>query len=266
MTFPIGTEVYDVDCDPVLARGASLTQKELDGAAKDQLAAIVWDETGRAEARTLLAKAAKTEFEVTGIEKVLAKRRVPKSEAWRVGEAIAEAHLVAHRKCSFPWPAGRDLKNPKSSPAGTDLVGFQKDGPTHRLAFAEVKTSEDSNAPPGVLYGRHGHLKQLKGLRTGRKVKDALVKYLTDHAKTASWKKTFIAAAQRYLRSTDDVAIFGVLVRDTDHNELDLKAEATSLANGCPAATAIELRAVYLPKGAISKLPALVNAHRGSSS
>ena len=43
---------------------------------------------------------------------------------WQVGEAMAEAYLVDHRQCEFPWPSGRDLRNPEASPAGADLVGF----------------------------------------------------------------------------------------------------------------------------------------------
>jgi hypothetical protein len=100
-------------------------------------------------------------------------------EAWRVGEAIAESYLVEHRHCEFRWPGGRDLKNPESSPAGTDLVGFQTDAATSvRFSFGEVKTSNHAEYPPSLMYGRHGLKQQLEGLRDSHAVKDVLVKYL----------------------------------------------------------------------------------------
>lgn len=120
---------------------------------------------------------------------------------WRVGEALAEVYLIEHRQCEFPWPGGRDLKNPSASPAGTDLVGFYRYNDEVRFAFGEVKTSNHSDSPPSVVTGRHGLSEQLSDLRDSTDIKGNLVRYLGHHATRASWRPTFEAAVSRFLGS-----------------------------------------------------------------
>jgi len=185
-------------------------------------------------------------------------------KTWRVGEAIAESYLVEHRHCEFPWPGGRDLKNPDSSPAGTDLVGFQTHATTSvRFSFGEVKTSNQNEHPPSLMYGRHGLKQQLEDLRDSPAVKDALVKYLGLHASGRPWLGRFREAATRYIHDRTDVAIFGVLVRDVEPNSLDCSERAKRLAQQCPPSSAIELLALYLPVDRISTLPQRVPASGG---
>jgi hypothetical protein len=137
--------------------------------------AIIHDDAGVAEVEALLTGVATTEFAVTAVQQIL--RTTRQVEPWRVGEAIAEVYLVEHRHCEFPWPGGRDLKNPVSSPAGTDLVGFQLPAEASvRFSFDEVKTSNHQNYPPSLVYGRHGLKQQLENLRDSTAVKDALVR------------------------------------------------------------------------------------------
>jgi hypothetical protein len=255
MTIAAGAEVYNVDAPPVTARGASYGDAELDAALNGSVSRILWDDAGTANLEGILASVVTTGFSDTSVKRILADRPAP--ENWRVGEALAEAFLMEHRDCEFPWPTGRDLKNPTASPAGTDLVGFQKTdstGNAHRLAFGEVKTSEQEAWPPGVMEGRHGLKKQLEALRDSMSVKDSLVKYLGHHANGTDWFPRYQSAATRYLAIPADVSLFGVLVRDVEPKPEDLATRAADLASGCPFQTSIELRAMYLPRNSINTL------------
>jgi hypothetical protein len=255
MTMSAGTEVYNADVAPVTARGASYSDAEIDAALGGSLSRILWDETGTADLQAILTSVVTTDFSDKSLKRVLANRVTP--ENWRVGEGLAEAFLVEHRACEFPWPSGRDLKNPGASPAGTDLVGFQNTGAaenTHRFAFGEVKTSEQEAWPPSVMDGRHGLKKQLEDLRDSTAVKDSLLKYLGHHVNGTSWFSRYQSAATRYLANPDDVSLFGVLVRDVEPKREDLARRAGDLASGCPAETSIELRAMYLPRNTINSL------------
>ena len=226
----VGTPTYVADHPPVIARGYAFTDAELDATLTEDVRPIVHDEEGAAELGVLLAGVATTEFANDTLGQVLNSSHDP--EPWRVGEAIAEAYLVEHRHCEFPWPGGRDLKNPESSPAGTDLVGFQIQPPTApaRFSFGEVKTSNHAAYPPSLMYGRHGLKPQLEALRDDPAVKDALVKYLGLHSFGRDWLGRFRQAAARYIHDRTDVAVFGVLVRDVPPHHLDCSGRAASLA------------------------------------
>lgn len=255
MTMAVGIELYVADVPPVKARGVSYTDEELDAALHGSVLAILWDDPGTADLAPILTSLLATGFSDKSVKRVLSRRSSP--ENWRVGEALAEAFLVEHRDCEFPWPSGRDLKNPAASPAGTDLVGFQKttvETNHHRFAFGEVKTSEEKKWPPGVMNSRHGLHKQLEDLRNSADVKDSLVKYLGHHANGSAWLSHYLSAAKRYLTNQSDVSLFGVLVRDVEAKPEDLAKSAGSLAAGCPAETSIELCAMYLPEKSIGTL------------
>lgn len=49
MTIPAGTEIYNVDAPPVMARGASYTDKELDVALGDSVSRILADDAGTSD-------------------------------------------------------------------------------------------------------------------------------------------------------------------------------------------------------------------------
>ena len=250
-----GAEAYNVDVVPVTARGASYTAEELDVAIRGPVSRILRDVSGQADLAAILTSVVTTEFSDTCVRRVLTNHSDP--ENWRVGEGLAEAFLIEHRSCEFPWPSGRDLKNPSASPAGTDLVGFQHAGPTaaaHRFAFGEVKTSQEEAWPPSVVTGRHGLKKQLEDLRDSTDVKDALVRYLGHHASGTDWFPHYRSAAMRYLADPCDVSLFGILVRDVEPKREDLSSRAKVLAAKCSAETNIELRAIYLPAKSIDSL------------
>ena len=250
----IGTQVYEAHHNPVQARGLAFTRVELETMLANEVRSIILDEEGKQEIAALLAGVVQTEFQNASLQEILNSDRP--MESWRIGEAIAESYLIGHRKCDFPWPGGRDLKNPKSSPAGTDLVGFQThDNTAVRFSFAEVKTSGDPNYPPSLMYGRHGMKQQLDDLRDSSAVKNALVCYLALHANGRPWLEKFKKAGARYLNDQSDVGIFGVFVRDVAPHPDDCSGRASKLAYQCPPLTVIELLALYFPAGSIEALP-----------
>lgn len=270
MPLPAASPCYNVDCLPVIARGVSYTKEQLDILLEGPVKNILQDTVGHSELGTLLAGVATTEFEQVGVEELLKSGAEP--EDWFVGEAIAETYVVEKGNCVFPWPGSRDLKNPESSPAGADLTGFQeidsKELP-YRFVFGEVKTSNECQWPPQAMYGRTGLKNQLEGLRDSRQVKDALVKYLGFHALNSTWCEMFKSAVKRYLSSgSEDIAIFGVMVRDVPPQKKDLEYRASALAENCPAATKIELYALYLPLNSIETLSgrAMAALHAGGGS
>ena len=255
MAIASGTEVYNVDTIPVTARGVLYAEVELDSALKSSVSQVLWDDTGTNNLQAILTSVVTTDFSDKSVKRVLSNHPMP--ENWRIGEGLAEVFLVEHRSCKFPWPSGRDLKNPSASPAGTDLVGFQNTKTTvnaHRFAFGEVKTSEQEAWPPSAMNGRHGLQKQLENLRDSTNVKDSLVKYLGHHANGTDWLSRYKSAAMRYLANPTDISLFGVLVRDVEPKQEDLASRAAKLSANCPTETSIELRAMYLPLKSISTL------------
>ena len=253
MPMPVPQLSYDTGTQPVIAHGLSYDDEQVGEILAGPVKEILQDTAGNDELQELLGSVVSTEFEHEGLRELLADDTVPNN--WRVGEAIAEAFVADKGDCVFPWPTGRDLKNPKASPTGCDLTGFQPvddEELPYRFAFGEVKTSEHNQSPPSVMTNLGG---QLFGLRDNRKVKDALCRYLGHHAVRAGWEPMFKSAAKRYLSSdTTDVAVYGVLVRDIEPNALDISGRARTLAANCPQQTDIEMYALYLPLNAISTL------------
>lgn len=250
-----GIERYNVDSGTVVARGNSYTAKEVSDALKGPIAALIRDDAGSEDVKELLIGLAETGFQNKSVNRILSHQRIP--EDWRVGEAVAECHLKDNKACTFPWPSGRDQRNPESSPAGADLVGFQTaegKNKAHRFAFGEVKTSDEEKWPPQVMYGRHGMVQQLEALRDEDAKKDHLVKYLAHRAPGKSWQEQYNQSARRYLADSTDISLFGILVRDVSPDASDLRTRARFLAKSCPKRTSIELLAMYLPKGSISGL------------
>lgn len=248
-----GSIEYSLGTQPVIGAGYSWTDPEMKAALAGPVAEVFYDDIGSQQVRSLLMGIVETGFAQDNVKEVL--ERPQSDENWRVGEAIAEAYLVHHRDCSFPWPDGRDVRRAQSSLPGADLVGFQKDAVAFRFAFGEVKTSHEAKYPPGTLHGRTGLKQQLEDLRDEVAVRDQLVLYLSHRAGlNPPWKETFADAAKRYFTDRQDVSVFGVLVRDVKPHSDDLNALVQKLHTGCPASMSVELLAIYLPAQSISQL------------
>ena len=245
MTVGAGEVIFRLGEAPCSGVGLQWSDNELDAAIDDRVAAVLFDDEGKANVEDILASLAETDFAQEGLRRVL--EDPDRIEDWRAGEAIAETYLTDHRSCSCPWPDGRDERKSGSSLPGADLVGIGIDDHGDCFAFGEVKTSSDRSYPPGAMYGRTGLKRQLEDLRDSEAIRDDLVRYLGHRAGSAPWRTRFERAASRYLQNTADIQLYGCLVRDVDPHQDDLRARVVSLAVACPEGTRIELLGLYLP-------------------
>ena len=250
-------EVYNTDHGAVRARGIRLDDESLQVMLSGPVRDIIRDEAGKDDIREMLGSIATTGFETEGLEVMLTdESNIPD---WLVGEALAEAFVAEVGNCEFPWPTGRDLKNPEASPTGADLVGFQKTNNEelpYRFAFGEVKTSQEEKWPPQVVKGKSGLQRQIDDLTHSQKVKSGLFCYVGYHAKNSAWENLFQSAACRYIQSGySDAALFGILVRDVEPDLKDLRQRAINSSREKPDRTSIAFYALYLPHGCIPSLP-----------
>lgn len=264
MTVAQGINCYALGIGPCSGIGLTWTDAELTAAINGPVASIIFDDSGKADIDALLATLADTQFQKDGVARILADP--DDVEDWRVGEAIAESYVSDHRSALFPWPDGRDERKRGSSLPGADLVGFKDDAHGDCFAFGEVKTSSENNHPPGAMHGRTGLKQQLEDLRDNQTIRDDLVKYLAHRAPKSDWCDRYRSATARYLSNSSAVYIFGVLIRDADPHEDDLRVRVNKLSTNCPSGTVIELFAIYVPRDSISQLGAKVIAARKGGS
>ncbi|MGN6199931.1 hypothetical protein [Humibacter sp.] len=239
----VGSLAYTVDHGRVAAAGHLLEEEDVASIAP-AVQSILRDDTGVQEAREALADLAKTAFESERLESILAS---PDSfDEWRVGEALAEHHLITDVGCEFPWPDSRSTRNPNSSGGGVDLIGFHASDRV-RFVFAEVKTSHQQAWPPSLVTSRsHGLHSQLSGLNAGDDRSRWAIRYLMMNSAGKPWLDSFRQALATYLADNLDVVIYGVLIHATEPNEADLRARALSLAQSVKEPTSMALVALYL--------------------
>ncbi|VTS66444.1 Uncharacterised protein [Streptococcus dysgalactiae subsp. equisimilis] len=188
------------------------------------------------------------------LEEVLA-AEVPETRDWAAGEALAEAVLEAQHDVVLPWNTERDKRNPFASLPGADIVGFQRDGDSHRLALGEVKCSSEAQSPPQVMSGRSGMTHQLDTLASNLATLCQLLKWLLPRVKGTEHETAFNNACTRYFNSANrDLVLFGVLIRDQAVRETDLQARGRTLAGRLQAPSCCRLLALYLP-WPIAQLP-----------
>lgn len=183
---------------------------------------------------------------------------LPETRAWAAGEALAEAVLQEQHDVVLPWNNERDKRNPFASLPGADIVGFQRDGESHRLALGEVKCSAEAKWPPQVMTGRSGMIHQLETLASNLGTLCQLLKWLLPRVKHTQHEAAFNVACSRYFNSGNrDLALFGILVRDQEVREADLCARGKALAGHLHDPTRCRLIALYLP-WPIEQLPAVI--------
>lgn len=179
-------------------------------------------------------------------------------EPWEVGEALAECLLEEMHSVRWPWNMGRDRRTPKASLPGADLVGFIITNFGTMLLFGEVKTSNDANNPPNIMYGRSGMVSQLDNLANNCQNHFCLLKWLYNRCMNTEFWPLYQEAVTKYLNSMGrDFMLFGLLMRDTNPHILDLQNRAIALAGVVIHPTRVELTAWYLPTP-INQWPSLV--------
>jgi len=250
---------YESQNRQVSWRGVSMTDGDtFESFMTNDVASRLHDEEGTEEFETHLRGLATTGFARKSLDEILA-AEVPEERDWAIGEAIAEAYLGREYEITWPWNMERDKRTPKASLQGADLVGFEVNGENVRLALGEVKTSSDENTPPYVMNGRSGMTHQLDNLANNMALINQLLKWLWMRCKGSEHEAPFNAAITLFLDSGNRaIALFGVLVRDTQPNERDLKARGQTLAGTLHDPTTCQLIAIYLPC-AIQDLPARVS-------
>lgn len=225
------------------------------------VASRVHDEEATAELTAQLRGLATTGFDHSNIDLILA-AEVPETRDWAIGESLAETYLAQKHDIIWPWNMERDKRNPNASLPGTDLIGFKVVGEEVRLAFGEVKSSTDTKSPPGVTIGRKGLIGQLENLLNELSLITVLLKWLWPRCKKTQYQEYFQKACVQLIRSGNrNIALFGILIRDTAPNELDLKNRAESLADSVLNPATCELIAIHIPCK-ISDLPVRISGDK----
>ncbi len=228
---------------------------------RDDVASRLHDEAGMAEFEAHLRSLANTGFDRDNLTNILT-ADIPEARDWAVGEAVAEAYLGREYTITWPWNTERDKRHPKASLPGADLVGFKIDGNDVCLVLGEVKTSTDGRTPPGVMLGRTGMTHQIDNLATDLSLVRQLLYWLFFRCKGTKHEASFNRAMCLFVDSCNTaVAFFGVLIRDTPPNELDLQSRGHALSGVLRPPTTCELIAIYLPC-AIADLSSFVTGRR----
>lgn len=173
-------------------------------------------------------------------------------EAWRIGEAFTEVVLGEEFQCRFHWNELRDARNSAGSKHGADLVGFIEVGGQVLFLFGEVKTSsETNNRPPQVMTNAEGMENQLRDLYNDYNKRRDLIKYLRNKAnlfpEDHPFKEDFDAGIRSYYTSNGNYQLIGVLVRDVEPNEDDIRESYERLRTEILDPTGLKLLALYLP-------------------
>jgi hypothetical protein len=255
----LSTMNYEAQDGLVTWRGVSMADGDTFNAfMANDVASRLNDVDGRSEFEAHLRGLANTGFARDSLNEILA-AEVPEERNWAVGEAMAEAYLVRKHQVTWPWNMERDKRTPKASLPGADLVGFETIGEQSRLVLGEVKTSTDANTPPNVMNGRSGMVHQIDNLATNLSLINQLLRWLLPRCKGTRHEASFNMAITLFLNSGNKaIALFGVLVRDTQPNEQDLRPRGQALAQKLQSPTTCHLVALYLPC-AITDLPRLVS-------
>jgi len=238
-------------------RGWSIDdQEEFNGFLSGPTRSRLFDEKQHTRYEADLRALATTEMASDTITRLLASE--PDKELWEVGEALAECLLEEERGIKFPWNFERDKRTPKASLPGADIVGFVEDGDEALLVLGEVKTSSDTNNPPQVMTGKSGMIHQLDNLATDISIHHCLLKWLHPRCNNTEFWPLYENAVKKYLASGGRaIKLIGMLMRDTEPNELDLKNRAKQLAAKVLPPTEVELDAWYFPMP-IADWPAVV--------
>jgi hypothetical protein len=242
------TTAYSSTQDATSWDGVCFTSgREFDEFISNEVASRLHDDEGRAELKAHLRGLVSTGFAQDSLQAILDAEH-PEDRDWAVGEALAEVWLSREHGVFWPWNMERDKRTPQASLPGADLVGFVTHGSETRLALGEVKCSSDSNAPPNVMTGRHGMTHQLEALATDMGLLYTLIRWLHPRCRGSGAEPHFEAAVGLLLKSGNKaMTLFGVLVRDTQPDERDLRNRGQHLGGIVKAPAGCHLLALYLP-------------------
>lgn len=248
MALPKNSIAYSLGSGIRTCRGVQL-EDGFDDYVKSRVSDRYHDKEGVKDLSGAFEDIPKTKFERTALAEIF-KYKVD-DIPWRFGECLAECFLEDFESAQIPYNGSRDQKNPHSSSTGADLIGFScKDGDCVFL-FGEVKTSSDGKAPPAVVYGRSGLIKQIESLATETGVRDNLVRWLafkvSQLSKSDQVRVRFEAATRSYISNKGHIRLVGALIRDTKADENDLKTRFTAIVSRLDSTIQLEFLALYVP-------------------
>lgn len=153
-----------------------------------------------------------------------------------IGESIADLFLMEQMSAYLPTNRRRDLRTPKGSHPGADIVGYVPDGAGGTMfMFGEIKASSDTTAPPGVMtHTDSGMVAQLTRLAERVPIRRQLLFYLRDRAQKVGQLQSHYRPAMQAL-ALSKMALVGVLVRDTQPTEQDVNSPMAKLHTKIPA-------------------------------
>lgn len=168
---------------------------------------------------------------------------------FRIGEALAEVILTENFRCRFYWNELRDTRNPEGNKAGADLVGFIEIENEVLFLFGEVKTSSEQKHPPQVMTNPKGMENQIKELYNNQSKRRILISYLCSKLNSVegNLKQDFENAKKNYYKENGEYLLYGVLVRDVEPNEDDLKSSYNELKQHMLDYIGLKLLAIYVP-------------------
>ena len=224
------TVVYSNIQDAIQWSGIQLAEgPEFNAFMIDKVASRLHDHSGKADFSLHLKSLASTGFEQENLKAIL-EAEYPEERDWAVGEALAEAWLSHDQGVIWPWNMLRDKRTPQASLPGADLVGFKIQDGKARLLLGEVKSSSDGNIPPQVMTGRNGMARQLESLATDFGLLFTVIRWLQPRCRNNDAEPHFNEAIRLLLQSNyKAMVLFGVLVRDTQPNEGDLRKRGQHL-------------------------------------
>ena len=242
------TIVYANQEKHVAWQGITLADgKEFDNFMSTDVYSRLNDDNGKQAFATHLRSLATTGFDNKNL-KLLLSSDTQEERDWAIGEALAEAFLSTRQNIIWPWNMERDKRTPLASLPGADLVGFEVAHDSIRLVLGEVKTSGDKNTPPNVMTGRSGMHHQLDRLANDLSLIVQLLRWLLPRCKGTEYE-TYFNSAVTLLLSTENkaIAFIGVLIRDTQPSERDLRARGYYLSNQINSPSSCKLIALYVP-------------------
>jgi hypothetical protein len=237
----IGISVDDVECRGHLQNGVknNLIDHEEWQDSLNRLNALR-EETGFTASPELLA-------DIQALE-----NQEIECQQFRVGEAYTEIILEQEFSCRFHWNENRDARNPKGNKTGADIVGFIEIEGQVLFLFGEVKTSSEVvNRPPQVMTSKHGIEPQLRDLYNDKAKRLVLISYLKSKMRHYpvghKFRSDFDSSFRAYYSGLCDYQLIGVLVRDIEPDERDLRASYERLQAQILNPKGIKLLALYLP-------------------
>jgi hypothetical protein len=235
-------------------KGISFSDSEYKDLLKNEVKDKLLDTTQRNE-MLLILEALKSETGFEKSETLLADiqfllNNSVEVQDFRIGEAFAEVCLEKHFNCRFYWNELRDARNPKGNKTGADLVGFIEIENEILFLFGEVKTSSEQKSPPQVMTNPTGIENQLKDLYKDQNKRLILISYVQNKiglSNNSNFKNDFNSAVKNYYRQNEGkYMLYGILVRDTEVNENDIKVCYNKLKNEILDPIGLKLLAIYV--------------------